>query len=71
MRSRSILADLALMSYLGTLRVVSAGESRPTNILSSHPTTAMSSATFKPTSAQALKASTAIVSLFTLSRELT
>jgi hypothetical protein len=30
----------------------------------------MSSAIFKPNSAQALKASTAMVSLFTLSREL-
>jgi hypothetical protein len=40
-------------------KVVSAGESRPTNIMSPPPTTA-----------QALKASTEMVSLFTLSRNL-
>jgi hypothetical protein len=49
---------------------VSAVESRPTNIMSSHPTAAISSGTFKPNPAQALKASTAMVSLCTLSREL-
>ncbi len=69
-RSRSILADLAPMSYLGTLRVVGAGESRLANIMSSHPTTAMSSGTFKPYSALALKASTPMASLSTLPREL-
>jgi hypothetical protein len=69
-RSSSILADLAPTSYSGTLRVVSAVESRPKNIMSSHPTTAVSSGTFKLNPAQALKASTAMVSLCTLSREL-
>jgi hypothetical protein len=38
--------------------------------MSSHPTTAMSSGTFKPYSALALKASTPMVSLSTLPREL-
>jgi len=49
---------------LGTLRVVSAGDSGPMNIRSSHPTTAMSQGTFKPYQAEAPKASTAMVSLF-------
>jgi hypothetical protein len=35
--------------------VVSAVESRPTNIMSSHPTTAISSGTFEPNPAQALE----------------
>jgi hypothetical protein len=57
------------MSYLDTLRMASTDKSRPTNVLSSHLARAMPSATFKPNSAQALKASTVMVSQFTLSRE--
>src|ERR687893_1671064 len=63
MRSRSILADLAPMPYLGTLRVVSAGDIRRANIMSSHPTTAISAGTPKPSSAKAFKAPTATTSL--------
>jgi hypothetical protein len=54
---------------LDTLRIASTDKSRPTNVLSSHLARAMPSATFKPNSAQALKASTVMVSQFTLSRE--
>ena len=55
------------MSYLGTLRVASAGESRPANIVSSNPTTAMASGPFKLHPAQVFEA---MESLLTLSRSL-
>jgi hypothetical protein len=67
MRPRNIPAALAPIPYSGTLSVVSAGESRPANMMSSHPTAAISSGTAKPISAQALRAPTAMVILFTLS----